>query len=140
MLSEELHFLLLKSFHHSNKLIIKQIYKLNLLPGQPKILEYLLEHDGSIAKDISKGCVLDKSTVTSLLLRLEKQNLIIKKNHFNDKRSYYIYLTPKGKKVAIEVKIICSFVDNKAFKNISPTKQHDFIETLNTIINNLEEE
>ena len=50
MLNNELHFLLLKAFNHSNNLIIQQVYDLDLLPGQPKILEYLLEHDGTIAK------------------------------------------------------------------------------------------
>ena len=67
MLSDELHFLLLKSFHHSNKNIVQKISSLKLLPGQPKILEYLLEHNGSIAKDISNYCVLDKSTITSFI-------------------------------------------------------------------------
>ena len=95
MLSGELHFLLLKSFHHSNKNIVQKISSLKLLPGQPKILEYLLEHNGSIAKDISNYCVLDKSTITSLLVRMEKDGLIMRKTHSTDKRSAYIYLTEK---------------------------------------------
>ena len=87
--------LLLKSFHHSNKNIVQKISSLKLLPGQPKILEYLLEHNGSIAKDISNYCVLDKSTITSLLVRMEKDGLITRKAHSTDKRSAYIYLTEK---------------------------------------------
>ena len=45
MLDQELHFLLLRAFHHSNRLITQQIAVLGLYPGQPKILEYLLEHE-----------------------------------------------------------------------------------------------
>lgn len=104
MLSGELHFLLLKSFHHSNKNIVQKISSLKLLPGQPKILEYLLEHNGSIAKDISNYCVLDKSTITSLLVRMEKDGLITRKAHSTDKRSAYIYLTEKGLQMAHKVK------------------------------------
>ena len=106
MLNNELHFLLLKAFNHSNNLIIQQVYDLDLLPGQPKILEYLLEHDGTIAKNISRDHVLDKSTITSLLTRMEKQNLIVRKNQINDKRAYSIYLTEKGKESAQKVKQI----------------------------------
>ena len=54
MLDQELHFLLLRAFHHSNRLITQQIAVLGLYPGQPKILEYLLEHDGCIARDICR--------------------------------------------------------------------------------------
>lgn len=140
MLSEELHFLLLKSFHHSNKNIIQKISSLNLLPGQPKILEYLLENNGSIAKDISNYCVLDKSTITSLLIRMEKDNLIMRKAHSTDKRSAYIYLTEKGLQMAHKVKEICFSIDNKALKNISPQEQQNLLKSLNTIIKNLEEE
>lgn len=140
MLSDELHFLLLKSFHHSNKNIIQKISVLNLLPGQPKILEYLLENNGSIAKDISSGCVLDKSTVTSLLLRMEKQNLIIRKTHATDKRSSYVYLTEKGLTMAKKIKQICFTIDDKALKNIPPQNKKILLETLNTVIDNLKED
>lgn len=140
MLSEELHFLLLKSFHHSNKNIVQNISSLKLLPGQPKILEYLLENNGSIAKDISKYCVLDKSTITSLLIRMEKENLIMRKTHSTDKRSAYIYLTEKGLQMAHKVKEICFCIDDKALKNIPPQQKQNLIQTLNMIIKNLEEE
>ncbi len=80
MLSEELHYLLLRAFHHSNKAIVQKIPELDLFPGQPKILEYLLEHNSSIAKEICEGCVLDKSTIANLLPRMEKQELSCKIN------------------------------------------------------------
>ena len=140
MLNDELHFLLLKSFHHSNNIITQKIYDLGLLPGQPKILEYLLEHDGAMAKDISRDHVLDKSTIASLLARMEKQNLITRKNHASDKRAYSIYLTEKGRYMAHEVKEICTGVDNRAFKNITPQNKQQFLQILNIIIKNLGEE
>ena len=55
MLEEELHFQLLRSFHFSNRAIVAQTSQLKLMPGQPKILLYLLEHDGAMAKEISVG-------------------------------------------------------------------------------------
>ncbi len=137
MLSEELHYLLLRAFHYSNKTIVQKIPELDLFPGQPKILEYLLEHNGSIAKEIGEGCVLDKSTIANLLPRMEKQNLISKKPDTLDKRSSRIYLTEKGLYLAKEVKKICFAVDDKALNNISAAKKEQFLNTLNLVINNL---
>ena len=46
MLEKQLHFLLLRCFNYSNRLVTQEIKKLNLLPGQPKILECLNQYDG----------------------------------------------------------------------------------------------
>ena len=96
MLEEELHFQLLRSFHFSNRAIVAQTSRLQLMPGQPKILLYLLEHDGAMAKEITEGCVLDKSTVTSLLARMAQLGLIVRRPHARDRRAAMTCLTEKG--------------------------------------------
>lgn len=68
---EALHILLMLVFHRSNREIARRIKREGLMPGQPKILEYLWFHDGASQKDISRECIIDKSTVTSLLKRME---------------------------------------------------------------------
>ena len=69
MLEEELHYLLMLAFHCSNREVVARVRKNGLLPGQPKLLEYLHGHDGCTQKQLGEGCALDKSTVTSLLAR-----------------------------------------------------------------------
>ena len=76
MLDDEVHFLLMRAFNSSNRAVVERTGAMGLLPGQPKVLEYLSEHDGSRATDICAGCVLDKSTMTSLLSRMETAGLI----------------------------------------------------------------
>ena len=139
MLEHELHFLLLQAFQYNSKAITKEILSLGLFPGQPKILEYLLEHNGAVAKEIGTGCVLDKSTITSLLLRMEKQDLIVRKKHDSDTRSSYIYLTQKGMSLARKVKKLFSEIDETAFQTVSEKEREHFLETLQTIIHNLQE-
>lgn len=55
-----------------------------LMPGQPKTLEYLWFHDSASQKDISHECIIDKSTVTSLLKCMEKLDLIRKETRPED--------------------------------------------------------
>ena len=66
MQHSELHRCLLIGQHHANKIIVRQTSRLSLMPGQPKILEYLYSHNCCTQKEIGEGCFLDKSTVTSL--------------------------------------------------------------------------
>ena len=70
MLEEELHYLLMRAFHVSNREVVARVRQDGLLPGQPKVLEYLHEHDGCTQKQLGEGCALDKSSITGLLTRM----------------------------------------------------------------------
>lgn len=139
MLEEELHFQLLRSFHFSNRAIVTQTSRLQLMPGQPKILLYLLEHDGAKAREITEGCVLDKSTVTSLLARMAQQALIVRRPHARDRRAAMICLTEKGRRLAEEVHVICQRSDERALRGITVQEQQTLMRLLRQVSANLEE-
>lgn len=136
MMDRELHYLLLIGFNCSNKAIVSQTSKQELMPGQPKILEFLLEHNGCTQKEVGLGCVLDKSTVTSLLSRMEEQGLITKTFHEKDKRSFQILLTEKGKRQAEFVKKVCNGVDQTAWQDIPQDERQAFLQTFRKILKN----
>lgn len=138
MMDQELHFLLLRAFHHSNRRVQQGAAEMGLYPGQPKILEYLLEHDGCIARDICRGCVLDKSTMTSLLGRMEKQGLIDRTESSGDKRAVHVYMTEKGRKYAAGIKTFCQAVDETALQGVSQADREVLLRTLEQISVNLE--
>lgn len=140
MLDQELHFMLLRAFHHSNRRVQQNAAENGLYPGQPKILEYLIENDGCIARDICQGCVLDKSTMTSLLARMEKQGLIMRKESAGDRRAQHIYMTRKGREVAETIKAACIRIDEAALAGIPQADREVFLLTLKQIIRNLEED
>lgn len=49
--------------------------------------------------DLSRKLLVDKSNITGLLDRLEKQGLITRTNVEGDRRSYHIELTKEGRRV-----------------------------------------
>lgn len=138
MLEKELHFLLLRAFHHSDRGVKQIAAEAGLCPGQPKILEYLLEHDGCIARDICSGCVLDKSTMTSLLARMEKQGLVRKEESGDDRRAVHIYMTEKGRTLAERIKLGCLRLDETALQGISQEERELIFRLLKQMIENLE--
>ena len=140
MLDQEAHFLLLRAFHHSHKYITKRTQELGLFPGQPKILEYLLEHEGCIARDICEDCVLDKSTMTSLLTRMERQGLVAREESSADRRATFLHLTEQGRDMALAVKTIFRAADDQALQGVPEEERQTLIRLLHTVISNLEEE
>ena len=136
-MEKKLHYLLYRAFQYNNRRIVRQTEKMGLMPGQPKILEYLLEHEGALSKEIGLGCTLDKSTVAGLLPRLEQQGMICRKEHETDRRAARIFLTPAGRKAAERVKKICEEADRIAFHNFSEEEENCFTDALRKIIENI---
>ena len=136
---DNLHFMLMKCFHHSNKAIVKRNTALLLLPGQGKILECLIEEDGLSPKELGIRCVIDKSTITSLLGKMEKQGFIKRTDDPEDKRTVNIWLTEAGRVLGNKAIQNGQEIDHVALKRLS-SRQREELETILKIVNNAYEE
>lgn len=134
----ELHYLLLIGFNRSSREFAKRSLSDNLTPGQPKILDFLSGNDGCTQKDIGRGCALDKSTVTSLLSRMESGGLVRREADEKDKRVTHIFLTELGKERAKRVKEAFEIVDEAAWGDIPQEERESFTRTFMKIIKNYE--
>ncbi|NTW76221.1 MAG: winged helix-turn-helix transcriptional regulator [Syntrophaceae bacterium] len=62
-------------------------------------LFYLLENDGCLLVDLSRELLQQKSAITTLVERMEKNRLLRKVPSPTDKRASQLYLTNKGKEM-----------------------------------------
>ncbi len=118
--NDELHFLLLKAHNVSTRQIMAQTTQLGLTPGQPKVLEYLLEHDGACARAICQEFAIDKSTMASILPRMEKAGLVRRESSETDRRTSLIWLTEKGRRLALVTKQVILSTDAYLTRGVSP--------------------
>ena len=139
MNDRDLHYLLLLGHQRTNKRISAQTRKEGLMPGQPKILEFLLEHNACNQKEIALGCALDKSTVTSLLSRMAEEGLITRATPSEDRRRALVCLTEKGRRCAVRVRDICAQVDALAWRDIPEQEREVFLQVFRRLLANLEE-
>ena len=94
------------SFHHClllaqtvfQKQVVLEAAEHGLLPGQSKILDYLLSHDGCEQKSLGEAFHLEAATVTGILRRMDEAGLIKKRVNEGNRKSQYVFLTEKGKK------------------------------------------
>ena len=133
------HLMIFRVYQSHRNHLRPRIREIGLSSGQPKILLYLLEHDGAMAKEITEGCVLDKSTVTSLLARMAQQELIVRHPHARDRRAAMTYLTEKGRALAEEVHDICRRSDERALRGIDAQERQTLVRLLRQVSANLEE-
>jgi DNA-binding MarR family transcriptional regulator len=119
------------------KKVFNELMETGLTPGQPKILEYLSIHDGSIQKDIAFGCQIDPATLTGILSIMEDKGLIERRIMNGNHRSSYVYLTEGGREKAEKVAETFLRVETEVFHGIDKDEREQFMRTFYKICSNM---
>lgn len=99
-MKESLHYLLMSDHFLFQKSLAASVRDTGLTPGQPKILDYLINHDGAIQREIAVSCHIEPASLTAILNGMENKGYIERKTDSGNRRSYHVYLTPLGRKYA----------------------------------------
>ncbi len=137
-MNESLHHMLMADHLLFQKSLFADIKDMNLTSGQPKILDYLLSHDGSVQKEIAKACHIEPATITSILLGMENNDLIIRKNLNGNRRSLYVYLTDQGRSLALQVDARFKQIEERALSGFNGDEKERLLLFLTRINNNLQ--
>lgn len=133
-----IHRQLLVAFSHSNRAMRTRARAIGLKPGQPKVLEHLAAHEGCTQQEIAHACVMDKSTVASLLNRMEEARLVVRRTKADDRRGMAVFLTEEGRAAAERVLACRDEVDAIAATGLSEREQELLQELLARVIANLD--
>lgn len=103
-MEESLHYRLMAVNSMFQKIFFSNIKDTGLTLGQPKVLDYLKDHDGAVQKEIASACHIEPASLTSVLNGMEKKQLIIRKMKKDNRRSFSVYLTENGLEYANRIK------------------------------------
>jgi len=92
-------FLFAKCYQRAWAIMREEIEPYELTPPQFGILSFLWQQDGLTQVELSEKAQIDRSTVGGLIDRLERNGLLERRQHPQDRRSYKIYLTEQGKEM-----------------------------------------
>lgn len=127
---ESLHYLLMKSHAMLSRSILSQANKIGLTSGQPKILDFLLKFEEADQKTIASYCEIEPATVGSILMRMEENGLVLRRQKEGNRRSLYVSLTEKGKQSAEKLMDIFNEAENMAVSNMTDEEIKVLKETL----------
>lgn len=131
------HYLIMAIQSMIHKELLTALSDTSLSMGQPKILDYLLEHDGSSQKDIAMGCYIEQPTLTVLLSRMESSGLVERRTKENNRRTLYVYLTSDGRKYGNRVKEEFARIEEVAFGGLSGDDKAMIERNINQLFENL---
>ncbi len=131
------HYLTMANQMLIQKLLLERIKHTGLTLGQPKVLDFLKDHDGASQKDIAAGCLIEAGSLTSILNRMEERGLIERRILNGNRRTFHIFLTEDGRKGQKIVEEGFKDIENLAFQDISKEEMEAFMKTYESICKNL---
>lgn len=90
-------FLLSKAYQRACLIFKEHFDQYELTPQQFGLLGFLWREDGITQALLSAKSQIDRTTMGGLIDRLEKEGLVVRHAHPEDRRAYRVCLTEKGK-------------------------------------------
>lgn len=134
------HYLLMATHAVVHKELLASLKDTGLTIGQPKVLDYLHDHDGASQTEIARACHIEAATLTSLLNRMEEKQLLVRRTLHGNRRTYYIFLTPQGQEMTAKVQQMFAQLEQKAFDGLKDKEQAELQRLLDRVYENLRKE
>ncbi|MEJ8742315.1 MarR family transcriptional regulator [Firmicutes bacterium AM43-11BH] len=136
-MDDSFHYMSMINHMTIQKKLMEQLKDTGLTLGQPKVLDYLKDHDGVSQKEIAAGCLIEAGSLTSILNRMEEKDLIERKMLNGNRRTFHIFMTESGKKNQKLVEEAFKKIEKTALNGISEEEQKLFMEIFCRIYRNL---
>ena len=136
-MDDSFHYMSMINHMTIQKKLMEQLKDTGLTLGQPKVLDYLKDHDGVSQKEIAAGCLIEAGSLTSILNRMEEKDLIERKMLNGNRRTFHIFMTESGKRNQKLVEEAFKKIEKTALNGISEEEQKLFMEIFYRIYRNL---
>ena len=126
-LKECINFLLTTAQHTVFQYLSQRLAPYDITPSQYGILNCLWTNDGTcLPRQIAELLCLETSTVSGILDRMQKKDLIDRVINPENRREILVMITPKGEALKAPVLKIIDEVNEEVLKDFSP-KETEFI-------------
>lgn len=126
-LKECINFLLTTAQHTVFQYLSQRLSPYDITPSQYGILNCLWINDGTcLPRQIAELLCLETSTVSGILDRMQKKDLIDRVINPENRREILVMITPKGEALKAPVLKIIDEVNEEVLKDFSP-KETEFI-------------
>jgi len=106
---------------------------LGITQGEGHILSHLAASGDSTIAELHRALAHRRSTLTSILDRLAERKFITRESDPNDRRSFIVRLSTKGKTVAARVHRELARIEESALKGVTGREFQSVVKALQTL-------
>ncbi|SKA78116.1 MarR family winged helix-turn-helix transcriptional regulator [Desulfobaculum bizertense] len=101
------------------------------------LLCHLWEQEGRSQKELAELSFKDTANITRMIDVLEGKGIVHREKDPADRRTYKIFLTPKGRALRGEIMPFVMDLADRAFSCLSDDDQRELVRMLNTLCNHI---
>ena len=139
MMEVNFHYQIMAVHTEFQKKVLNRLRKAGLTAGQPKVLDYLQDHNGANQKAIAAGCHMEPASASSVLTGMEHAGLIFRQAVPGDRRSLQVYLTALGKEKAELTRRVFASLEEQALDGLEERQRRELVALLAEIVKNLKD-
>ncbi len=132
---------ILRLHYYRTHVLLEEV---GIYPGQPPMLFILNKEDGQSQSELADKLQIKPSTITVMLKRMEKENIVERRKDELDQRVTRVYITEKGRELCDEAIKVMDKVQGECFANITAEEKvilrRLFMQMRDNLNNALEEE
>ncbi len=110
-------FLEIQRLHYYRTHVLLE--EIGVYHGQPPMLFILSKKDGRSQKELADILNIKASTITVMLKRMEKANLVIRKQDSEDQRISRVYITEEGLELCEKARSVMNNLEEECFGNFT---------------------
>ena len=133
---------LISKIHHLSGRIFARLLKahdIEINPAQGRILFVLWKEDGLPMRELAKRTSLGKSTLTSMLDRLEESGYLVRERSSDDRRVIHVRRTDKDRGMQATYERVSREMTELYYRGLSSSDIDQFERTLQKILENMAE-
>jgi DNA-binding MarR family transcriptional regulator len=127
--------LLRRAWYGLNQAFRQRVHSLKITPDQFSILRWLSEGDpqGLTQRTITDLMASDPNTITSTLVRMEKNGLIERRPHETDRRAHRVRLLPKGRRTFEKARKVAMELQTGILESLREEERARFLNSMEII-------
>lgn len=132
-------FLVSKIHRLSGRVFARMLreYEIEINPAQGRILFVLWREDGIPIRELAKRTSLGKSTLTSMLDRLEEAGYVVRERSETDRRVVLVRRTDKDRAAQAAYERVSAAMSDVFYRGLTNAEIGAFEQTLERILDNL---
>lgn len=133
-----LHFQLLAAHTLFQRTFLKNIRKVypDLLPGQPKVIDFLMRTPSACQREIADACLLEPPTLSLILRKMERAGLVIRGKTPDNRKNSTVRLTAKGKRIGKKILELFEETEQRLCRGLRKNECAALSKALRTIFDN----
>lgn len=124
---------LIPEIHRATHRIGIYLDSLGITQGEGHILSHLAASGDSTIAELHRALAHRRSTLTSILDRLAERRFITRESDPNDRRSFIVRLSKRGKTVAAQVHRELAHIEESALKGVTGHEFQSVVKVLQTL-------